>query len=92
MACEHCAPPCPACTRKKHDGYRKGTTARRLYTALKQRLRLRPEERAQWTLVDVEDMLSLWHPPPHLPEPKRLRIVPIKRGLPLVPGNARVVM
>jgi len=92
MACEHCAPPCPACTRKRYADYRKGTTARRLYTALKQRLRLRREEREQWSLVDVENVLSLWHPPPHLPEPKRLRIMPIDPALPLTPLNAEIVL
>jgi len=83
---------CPACNRKRFAEYRGRTTARRLYTALKQRLRLRREERRQWTLADVEMVLQRWEPPRMLSnvEPRRLRIVHIDEEAPLIPSNARV--
>jgi len=87
---------CASCNRKRHAKYRGGTTARRLYTALKQRLRLRREERSKWTLADVEEVLSQWWANPPLvsasTEPRRMHIVAIDAALPLVPENARIAL
>jgi len=61
---------------------------------LKQRLRLRREEREEWSLAEVEYLLSQWWAQPPLfsieAEPKRLRIVTIDPALPLIPKNARI--
>ena len=83
---------CLTCNRKRFAAYRGATTARRLYTALKQRLRLRREERSKWTLAEVQAVLERWQPPPMLTnvEPKRLRISAVDPKAPLVPSNACV--
>ena len=97
--CRICDEPAPAavcasCNRKRQAKYRGGTTARRLYTALKQHLRQRREEREKWSLADVEHLLSEWWANPPLSsiavKPRRLHIVAIDAAFPLVPRNARV--
>jgi hypothetical protein len=73
------------------------TDPKRLLFNLKQRARARKQtEGALWTLADVEALIeqSNWHemfPEGVNMDKIRMRIIPIDKTKPFVPGNAQIV-
>lgn len=80
---------CSKCARARVEKSSKGTLARQLFTALKQRLRKQGSEDGKyWRLLQVEELLEESGP---WPEGARLRIVKRDEEMPLRPGNGKLV-